>query len=175
MPILSFSSRQIDLITGEKNMTIRKLWKKPLKVGDRLHCYWNLISKERQKVFEAEVTSVEIIKFKDLIKDDKLAQEDGFKDAEELKREFERIYGELDDETKFQIIRFKRLPINEWEGEKIDQKAMIIQKADILFDLGKYKESKTCYNAALKLDPENVYILNRLQTTSQDLEGSKRQ
>ncbi|MBC7090255.1 MAG: ASCH domain-containing protein, partial [Methanobacteriales archaeon] len=93
MPILSFSSRQIDLITGEKNMTIRKLWKKPLKVGDRLYCYWNLISKERQKVFEAEVTSVEIIKFKDLIKDDKLAQEDGFKDADELKREFERIYG----------------------------------------------------------------------------------
>ena len=38
MPILSFSSQDIDIITGKKTMTIRKLWKTPLKKGDRL--YW---------------------------------------------------------------------------------------------------------------------------------------
>ncbi len=31
MPILSFSSQDIDIITGKKTMTIRKLWKTPLK------------------------------------------------------------------------------------------------------------------------------------------------
>ncbi len=49
MPIISFGSQDIDLITGKKTMTIRKLWKNPLKVGDRLHCYWNLVSKEKKE------------------------------------------------------------------------------------------------------------------------------
>ena len=47
MPILSFSSNDIDVITGKKTRTIRKAWKTPLKVGDRLYCYWNLVSKEK--------------------------------------------------------------------------------------------------------------------------------
>lgn len=68
IPILLFGSRNVELITGQKTTTIRKLWKKPLSPGDRLHCYWNLVSKERRKLFEAEVTSVEIVKFRDLIK-----------------------------------------------------------------------------------------------------------
>ena len=52
MPILSFSSNDIDVITGKKTRTIRKAWKTPLKVGDRLYCYWNLVSKEKMKIFE---------------------------------------------------------------------------------------------------------------------------
>ena len=54
MPILSFSSQDIDIITGKKTMTIRKLWKTPLKKGDRLYCYWNLVSKEKKKIFQEE-------------------------------------------------------------------------------------------------------------------------
>ena len=50
MPILSFSSNDIDVITGKKTRTIRKAWKTPLKVGDRLYCYWNLVSKEKMKM-----------------------------------------------------------------------------------------------------------------------------
>ncbi|HSO26170.1 MAG TPA: tetratricopeptide repeat protein, partial [Methanobacteriaceae archaeon] len=162
MPILSFGSRNIDLITGKKTMTIRKLWKKPLKVGDRLHCYWNLVSKERNKIFEAEVTDVEVLSFDDLIKNDKLAQEEGFRDSKELSKEFKKMYlDEIKDETLFQIIRFKKLPIEEWEGEKINEKAMITQRADILFDSGKYHKSEMCYTAALKFDPQDIYILNK--------------
>ena len=52
MPILSFSSNDIDVITGKKTRTIRKAWKTPLKVGDRLYCYWNLVSKEKMKILK---------------------------------------------------------------------------------------------------------------------------
>ena len=62
MPILSFSSNDIDVITGKKTRTIRKAWKTPLKVGDRLYCYWNLVSKEKMKIFEAFVTDIETMK-----------------------------------------------------------------------------------------------------------------
>ena len=61
MPILSFSSNDIDVITGKKTRTIRKTWKTPLKKGDRLYCYWNLVSKEKMKIFEAIVTDVQRI------------------------------------------------------------------------------------------------------------------
>ena len=47
-------------------MTVRKLWKTPLKVGDRLHCYWNLASKEKKKIFEAQVTDVKTLPFKEI-------------------------------------------------------------------------------------------------------------
>ena len=49
-------------------MTIRKLWKTPLKKGDRLYCYWNLVSKEKKKIFEAKVADVQTIPFSDLKK-----------------------------------------------------------------------------------------------------------
>ena len=162
MPILSFGSQNIDLVTGKKNMTIRKLWKKPLKKGDRLHCYWNLVSKEREKVFEAEVTEVELLTFQELLERDDLVHEEGFEDPEELKAEFHKMYiEEIKPETVFQIIRFKKLPIELWEGEKIDEKAMITQRADILFDSGKYNLSALCYDAALEFDPQDVYLLNK--------------
>ena len=54
MPIMSFGSQNINIITNKKAMTIRKLWKTPLKVGDRLHCYWNLASKEKKKILIKE-------------------------------------------------------------------------------------------------------------------------
>ena len=44
-------------------MTIRKLWKTPLKVGDRLHCYWNLASKEKKN--DQTVDAVEVVRCKD--------------------------------------------------------------------------------------------------------------
>jgi tetratricopeptide (TPR) repeat protein len=162
IPILLFGSRNVELITGQKTTTIRKLWKKPLSPGDRLHCYWNLVSKERRKLFEAEVTSVEIVKFRDLIKNDALAREEGFKDASELEKEFRRMYPDCtEDDSPFQVIRFKKLPIEEWEGKKIDEKAMITKRADILFDIGKFSKSVMCYTAALNIDPQDVYLLNK--------------
>ncbi len=162
MPILSFGSQDIDIITGKKTMTIRKLWKNPLKKGDRLYCYWNLVSKEKKKIFEAVVENVELIQYKDLKNNDELAQKEGYADAKEMVKEFKKMYvGKIDDEEMFQIISFKKLDIDDWKGNKIDEKAMITQRADILFDTGKYDKSTLCYEAALKIDPSDVYLLNK--------------
>ncbi|KZX14679.1 tetratricopeptide repeat protein [Methanobrevibacter curvatus] len=162
MPILSFGSQNIELITGNKTSTIRKLWKSPLKEGNRLHCYWNLVSKEKKKIFEAVVVGVELIEFKDLKNNDETAIQEGFKDAKDMLKEFKKMYvGEIKDNDMFQIIHFEKLPVSKWEGEKIDEKAMITQRADILFDTGKYDKSTICYTAALKHDPDDVYLLNK--------------
>ena len=174
IPILLFGSRHLDLITGEKTTTIRKLWKKPLSQGDRLHCYWNLVSKERKKLFEAEVTGVDIVKFSQLIQDDELAREEGFQDAAELESEFRKMYPDhTDDDSLFQVIKFRKLPMEEWEGTRINEKAMITKRADILFDVGKFDKSVMCYNAALKIDPNDVYLLNRKGDNSLVWESSR--
>jgi tetratricopeptide (TPR) repeat protein len=162
MPILSFGSQNIDLITGKKTSTIRKSWKTPLKKGDRLHCYWNLVSKEKKKIFEAKVLEVELINFKDLKNNNEIAIKEGYSSAKEMIKEFKKMYmNELKDDDEFQIIYFEKLDVNDWEGKQIDEKAMISQRADILFDSGKYDKSELCYSAALKFDPDDVYLLNK--------------
>lgn len=162
MPILSFGSQNINIITGSKRMTIRKIWKHPLKVGDRLYCYWNLVSKEKKKIFEAKVTDIELINYSELKTNDELAREEGYGDAKEMVREFKKMYVEpLKDNDVFQIIYFEKLDVADWEGEKIDEKAMITQRADILFDSGKYDKSVLCYTAALEFDLNDVYLLNK--------------
>ena len=162
MPILSFGSQNIDIITGKRTTTIRKLWKNPLKEGDRLYCYWNLVSKEKKKIFEAIVKDVKLIPFKELKDNDDLARQEGFDDCKTMIKEFKKMYvGIPDDEEMFQIITFEKLDISQWKGEKIDEKAMITQRADILFDSGKFDKSAMCYTAALKIDPDDVYLLNK--------------
>ena len=162
MPILSFSSNDIDVITGKKTRTIRKAWKNPLKKGDRLYCYWNLVSKEKMKIFEAIVSDVEDISFEDIKDNDELARKEGFKDSKDMFREFKKMYGgRVGNSDKFQVIYFEKLAIDEWKGDKIDEKAMITKRADILFDTGKFDKSTMCYDAALKIDPKDVYLLNK--------------
>lgn len=162
MPILSFSSQDIDIITGKKTMTIRKLWKTPLKKGDRLYCYWNLVSKEKKKIFEAKVLDVQTIPFSDLKDNDELARKEGFESAVEMVKDFKKMYaGKIEDSELFQIIYFEKLDVNGWKGDKIDEKAMITQRADILFDSGKFDKSTMCYDAALRIDPDDVYLLNK--------------
>ena len=57
-------------------------------------------------------------------------------------KEFKKMYVKpLKDEDIFQIIYFEKLDVDDWKGDKIDQKAMITQRADILFDSGKYDKS----------------------------------
>ncbi|MBR1610938.1 MAG: ASCH domain-containing protein, partial [Methanobrevibacter sp.] len=130
MPILSFSSNDIDVITGKKTRTIRKAWKTPLKVGDRLYCYWNLVSKEKMKIFEAFVTGVEDISFDEIDGNDELARQEGFKDSNDMLREFKKMSGgRIDPNDKFQIIYFEKINIDDWKGDKIDEKAMITKRA----------------------------------------------
>ena len=161
MPILSFSSNDIDVITGKKTRTIRKAWKTPLKVGDRLYCYWNLVSKEKMKIFEAFVTKIDV-SFDEIKDNDDFAVEEGFKDSKDMLREFKKMYGgRIDPSEKFQIIYFEKIHIDDWKGDKIDEKAMITKRADILFDSGKFDKSTMCYDAALRIDPDDVYLLNK--------------
>ena len=40
--------------------------------------------------------------------------------------------GKIEDSEMFQIIYFEKLDVNDWKGDKIDEKAMITQRADIL-------------------------------------------
>ena len=162
MPILSFGSQNINIITHKNNITIRKLWKTPLKKGDRLYCYWNLVSKEKKKIFEAIVTDVELIEFKYLRDNDSLAKKEGYENAIEMVKELKKTYaGDISDNDIFQIIYFEKLDVEDWIGDKINEKVMITQRADILFDSGKYEKSVLCYNAALGFDPDDVYLLNK--------------
>ena len=53
------------------------------------------------------------------------------------------------------------------------RKRMIAQRADILFESGKFNKSELCYTAALKIDPMRTFTsLTARETTSQDLDVS---
>ena len=88
MPILLLGNKDIDLISGKRNITIRRLWKQPLYRGDRLFCYWNILSKEREKIFEAEVTKVKILPFKEIVSNSELPHKLGYKNSKELETMF---------------------------------------------------------------------------------------
>ncbi len=163
MPILLLKNKDIDLITGKRNTTIRRLWKTPLYMGDRLYCYWNILSKEREKLFEAEVTRVKIITFKEVIHDIDIAHKLGFKSLRQLEDDLRKSYpNNTEDDDEFQVFTFKKLPVDQWEGSAINQKKMIIRKADVLFELGKYEQSSVCYKAALEYDDNDAYLLNKI-------------
>lgn len=163
MPILLLKNKDIDLITGKRNITIRRLWKTPLYRGDRLYCYWNILSKEREKLFEAEVLKVNILKFDEIIHDSKLANDLGFKNLRDLEADLKKSYpNNTKPDDEFQVFTFRKLPVDQWEGSVINQKTMIMKKADVLFELGKYEQSAACYEAALEYDVEDATLLNRI-------------
>lgn len=163
MPILLLRNRDIDLISGKRNVTIRRLWKQPLYMGDRLYCYWNILSKEREKLFEAEVTHVDILTFDEIIHDSQLATRLGYKNTKELENDLKKTYpNNTNPDDEFQVFEFRKLHVTQWEGSAINQKNMIIKKADVLFDMGKYTQSSICYKAALEYDQEDVNLLNRI-------------
>lgn len=163
MPILLLGNHEIDLISGKRNITIRRLWKQPLYRGDRLYCYWNILSKEREKIFEAEVTQVDILTFKEIVSNPDLPSKLGYKSSRELEKDLRKTYpNNTGDNDEFQVFEFRKLHVSQWEGSTINQKNMIIKKADVLFDMGEYKQSSLCYQAALEYDPKDVHLLNRI-------------
>ena len=166
MPILLLGNRDIDLISGKRNVTIRRLWKQPLYRGDRLYCYWNILSKEREKLFEAEVPRVEILTFNQIIEDATLPTKLGYKNSKEMEKDLKKTYpNNTSGKDKFQVFEFRKLHVTQWEGSAINQKNMIIKKADVLFEMGKYKQSSICYKAALEYDHDDVKLLNRIGDT----------
>lgn len=163
MPILLLRNKDIDLISGKRNITIRRLWKQPLYRGDRLFCYWNILSKEREKIFEAEVTNVDILTFEEVINDPELPNKLGYKNSKELEKDLRKTYpNNTTYKDEFQVFEFRKLHVTQWEGSQINQKNTIIKKADVLFDMGEYRQSSLCYQAALEYDPDDAHLLNRI-------------
>ena len=58
--------------------------------------------------------------------------------------------GTFGDESLFQVIGFLKLFMDEWEGAQINEKTVILKRAVILFDVGKFDKNEGCYAAAFK-------------------------
>ena len=52
----------------------------------------NTDTEKKKKIFEAEVTDVETITFKELKNNDELAREEGYEDSKEMIKEFKKMY-----------------------------------------------------------------------------------
>ena len=108
MPALSFSVMKEKLMDGTKCQTIRKLRKRPIKVGDRLVIYWKQRSKNNEHLGVTECTSERVFKLKDVTPQEAWA--DGFSCKAELWDWFNKRYRTEDIlHEKWQRINFKPL------------------------------------------------------------------
>lgn len=107
MVLISFSVAKEEVREGIKEMTIRKLRKRPIKQMDLLQLYWKCRTKECEKLkeeyclFEKKLTWGEIsaLKYRNV-----LAQLDCFRDWYEMVEWFYSTHEDLDQNTKLQII-----------------------------------------------------------------------
>jgi len=112
MPTLNFQERFADkILSGEKQQTIRKERKRPIRVGDTLHLYTGLRTKSAKKLKEVkcvEIKEVEIDPYNLCVtsgEDQRMAnlywlsalngfaKEDGFKNWVEMVQWFEKNHG----------------------------------------------------------------------------------
>ena len=108
MTAISFSVMKDKLLDGTKCQTIRKLRKRPVKVGDKIIVYWNQRSKNNEILGITECIEEKAIDLKDVTLED--AEADGFCGRQHLWDWFNAHYST--DEVlygKWQIIKFKPL------------------------------------------------------------------
>ena len=107
MVLISFSTAKQEVKSGIKNMTIRALRKRPIKIGDTLHLYWKSRTKECEKlkeefcVYEYKLSWDRI---KLLKKREELAKLDGFQNWNEMEKWFNKAHKNLWGGNRFQII-----------------------------------------------------------------------
>lgn len=132
MPALSFSVFKEKLVSDMKRQTIRPLRKRPIKVGDKLYLYWHQRRKDCEKLNEAVCSETFFIniQFKEDFLDrgkpiwrvdrrldrsvltmmdfrvEELAKRDGFVDALDMMRWFNKKYRDLSGGIPFQVIRW---------------------------------------------------------------------
>ena len=133
MPLLGFTVFWDMILSGRKRQTIRKLRKKQIMVGDRLHLYWKLRTKECRKLGEAicrDFFFITIQKLGNAIRIDRylgpveseysgfvtltdrqmldLAKRDGFRDVASMVEVLSMFHGKdaLDGKTVFQVVRW---------------------------------------------------------------------
>jgi len=120
MPAISFSVFKGKLLSGEKCQTIRKPRKRPLKVGDVLHVFWKMRTKECEKLGVTKIVKIEHKSIYEMTKEDAL--KDGFQNRGEL---IDWVIGHYyylcpmvhptkrDTAPKFPIITFESLGVEE--------------------------------------------------------------
>ena len=90
---------------GKKRQTIRKLRKRPIKVGDILYLYWHLRQKDCELLKVAKCTE-EFVKPWAMLRDSEtVAKRDGFENASEMREWFMKKHSPNLD-TLFQVIRW---------------------------------------------------------------------
>lgn len=128
MVLISFSVAKEAVWSGSKGMTIRKLRKYPVKLGDKLQLYWKSRTKECEKLkdeyclFEVKITWGEIVSLKDR---NLLAQLDNFKDWYEMVEWFYSTHKDLNSKTKLQIICW-----GEVTSRKLETILLLIKQSD---------------------------------------------
>jgi len=132
MALIGFTVLKEKILNGEKRQTIRKLRKRPVKVGETLYLYWHLRRKDcellkvtkcietfliEMQFYEEWLDSGKPIWRVDQImsngtiatlmdhKVEDLAQRDGFANALEMMRWFTKKHGDLNN-IIFQVIRW---------------------------------------------------------------------
>jgi len=104
-PLLGFTKFKEKLLNGTKTQTIRKPRKHPIKVGDILHIYWKLRTKQCQKLGEAIVTKVVRKKLWEITNED--AVKDGFQNLQEFDEKFHaEMHPHASMQDEFNIISF---------------------------------------------------------------------
>lgn len=126
MPLLGFTLLKSKLLDGSKLQTIRKPRKHPIKVGDTLHIFWKLRTKQCERLGEAVVTKIVRKKADNLTEED--AVKDGFSKTREglyldyparthLLTDLVKMHPNVDGETEFDVISF-RWTLKLWEKNK---------------------------------------------------------
>jgi hypothetical protein len=120
MPLLGFTMFRDKILSGEKDQTIRKLRKHPIKVGDKLHLYWKLRTKQCEKLGEGICTEIFLLHISPsafIIGDQRLsspeletlARLDGFASFYDLVVALQKMH-HIDTESGFfQVVRWGRL------------------------------------------------------------------
>jgi hypothetical protein len=105
MPAISFSVFKSKIQDGSKTQTIRKPWKRPIKVGDRLYLYWKQRTAECELLLYTNCVDVTPVTIKDLgfvagetkkdwdMTNDEFAHADGFDDWAALVDWFDKTHG----------------------------------------------------------------------------------
>ena len=105
MPAISFIVFEDKVLNGTKRMTIRRLWKHPPKVGDKLYLYSHMRTKKCRFLKTAVCSAVEVRRWADMKDDLELAKTDGFDSLANFRNWFIGLYDPTD-ETKFMIVKW---------------------------------------------------------------------
>ena len=121
MRIISFSVLKDKLLEGTKTQTIRRPRKNPLRVSEMVQIYWKLRSKDRLKLFNAVITSIDVIKLTKT--SENVFISDGFTSKKEALDWFKSKYPKSWT-SKFKLIKFRKLSaFDEWiKNEKWSDK-----------------------------------------------------